>query len=140
VVATIKAKMGKGMITNVRINWGYIIGLWIGLGNALLASAMGVSLKWVALGLGIGTLVVIGVEFCGGYYQRKKKKMKTAAQYTEEFLARQKVITEEQETKIQRFLNIVEMVKPEVRSFKRSGMELGLGNTSYRELCVTNAG
>jgi hypothetical protein len=52
------------MITKVRkgFNWGYIIGLWIGLGNAGVATMMGVSLKVVGLGFGIGSLVVIGVE------------------------------------------------------------------------------
>jgi len=52
------------MITKARkgFNWGYIIGLWIGLGNAWIAIMMEVSLNWVALGFGIGTLVLALLE------------------------------------------------------------------------------
>ena len=63
------------MITKVRkgFNWGYIIGLWIGLGNAGVAIMMGVSLKWVGLGFGIGSLVVIGVEFLRWVLSKKEE-------------------------------------------------------------------
>lgn len=52
------------MITKVRqgFNWGYVIGLWIGLGNAGVAMIMGVSLQYVALGFGIVTVILAVLE------------------------------------------------------------------------------
>ena len=71
------------MITKVRkgFNWGYIIGLWIGLGNAGVATMMGVSLNWIALGFGIGTIVLALLQVIRWKLSKKEELERVNGRY-----------------------------------------------------------